>query len=224
MYNQPQEAMIQKPVALYAASFLFFTGLFAFGGQPSPTTTPTSISLAEVMENEVVIAHLTPFEEALLRPRRLKPLPPEKISTETLWLARAIFSETKRPEEQMLVAWVIRNRVETRFRGRNTYHAVVLDPYQFSAFLPDNLKRPYYSGLGGHSDVPGWQTALRIADSVRLSNASERPFSIDTRHFYSERSMAKGGGPKWADGRAPVALKPALRVDELRFRFFAGIV
>ncbi len=215
--------MIQKPVALYAASFLFLTGLFAFGGQSTPTATPSSISLSEVLENEVVVVKLTPFEEALLRPRRLKPLPPEKINTETLWLARAIFSETKRPEEQLLVAWVIRNRVETRFRGRSSYHSVVLDPYQFSAFLPENLKRPFYTGLNGHSDIPGWQTALRIADSVRLSNASERPFSLDTRHFYSERSMNRVGGPKWAIGRAPIKLKPALEVDELRFRFFAGI-
>lgn len=46
---------------------------------------------------------------------------------EILWLARTIFSETKRPHEQELVAWVVRNRVETGYRGNATYEAAVLD-------------------------------------------------------------------------------------------------
>ncbi len=61
---------------------------------------------------------------------------PADLEEPTLWLARAIYSETKLPHEQELVAWVVRNRVETAYRGRRTYRAVVLDPYQFSAFQP----------------------------------------------------------------------------------------
>lgn len=215
--------MIQKYVAL-AALLLSFTGVLAFVGQPGPEMIDMPITLNDVLEHEVKITRMSHIEEALLRPRRLKPLPPEKIDSETLWLARAIFSETKRPEEQMLVAWVIRNRVETRFRGQNTYLGVVLDPYQFSAFLPDNEKRPFYTGLDNTSDVPGWQTALHIADYVRKSEAAARPFSIETRHFYSERSMLEGTAPEWVQGRKPVRPRSPFEVEHDRFRFFAGII
>ncbi|WP_240332831.1 hypothetical protein [Salinibacter ruber] len=50
--------------------------------------------------------------------------PPLNLEGPTLWLARAIYSETKLPHEQELVAWVVRNRVETAYRGRRTYRAV----------------------------------------------------------------------------------------------------
>ncbi|WP_243663594.1 cell wall hydrolase [Rhodothermus marinus] len=81
-------------------------------------------------------------------------MPPEAIDSETLWLARVIYSETKRPEEMELVAWVVRNRVETRFRGKATYRDVVLDPFQFSAFIPYNPRRQYYMRLTPHSRRP----------------------------------------------------------------------
>ncbi|MBO6575737.1 MAG: cell wall hydrolase [Rhodothermales bacterium] len=214
--------MIQKPVALYAACFLSFTGVFALSGERDQHT-PAPIDFTELMENRTEIDRMNPYEEALLRPRRMTPLPPEKIDSETLWLARAIFSETKRPEEQLLVAWVIRNRVETRYRGRASYQGVVLDPYQFSAFLPGKKTRSFYGSLTPHSAVPGWKTALNIADHVRKSEAVERPFSLETRHFYSERSMVNGRAPRWADGRSPVKHNRPFKVDERRFRFFAGI-
>ena len=215
--------MIQKPVALYAACFLSFTGVFALTGETNDTSTTAPISLEEVHANRVELQFESPYEEALLRPKRLKPLPPEKIDSETLWLARAIFSETKRPEEQLLVAWVIRNRVDTRFRGRKTYRDVVLDPFQFSAFLPDQQKRTFYTSLTPHSRVPGWSTALQIADYVRKSSPTERPFSVDTRHFYSERSMVDRQAPDWADGRDPVEHNRPFKIDQERFRFFSGV-
>jgi hypothetical protein len=215
--------MIQKPVALYAACFLSFTGVFALTGQREPLVS-APISLYEIESNRVEISPLNPFEEALLHPKRLKPLPPEKIDSETLWLARAIFSETKRPEEQVLVAWVIRNRVETRYRGRRTYQGVVNDPYQFSAFLPQKQTHEFYTSLTPRSSVTGWKMAMRIADHVRKSNTDGRPFSVDTRHFYSERSMLNGAAPAWVGSHRPVELHRLLEVDQLRFRFYSGIV
>ena len=58
--------------------------------------------------------------------------PPPEPNASTLWLARAIYSETKLPHEQELVAWVVRNRVETAYRGRRSYRAVVLDPGRYA--------------------------------------------------------------------------------------------
>ncbi len=202
-----------------------FSGVIAFRynlmGGPSPV--PSELAIAS---HTIVTPgpHLNPIEEALQNPRRLKPLPPEQIDLETLWLARAIFSETKRVDEQALVAWVVRNRVDTRYRGKRSYEAVVLDPYQFSAFSQGNAKRPYYMGLSIHSKVPGWQTALQIAYSVRFAEGDHRPFSAHTRHFYSERSMARMLAPTWAEGLSPVRINYELvTVDERRFRFYEGV-
>ncbi|MGA0254410.1 MAG: hypothetical protein ACO3NR_01820 [Rhodothermales bacterium] len=191
-----------------------------FGG-PSPVHAD---SMLTAYPAEVPGPQLTPIEEALKDPRHFDALIPEQIDSETLWLARAIFSETKRPDEQALVAWVIRNRVDTRYRGRSSYQGVVLDPWQFSAFLPGSEKAAHYTGLTPYSRVPGWQMALRIAYTVRFADPRHRPFSKNTRHFYSQRSMTGTGMPMWATGMAPVDIGyHSVEIDPERFRFFEDI-
>lgn len=155
---------------------------------------------------------------------KITPLSPDEIDTETLWLARAIYSETKRPHEQELVAWVVRNRVETGFRGVATYRDAVLDPYQFSAFNPGERKRSRFLSLDKHSRAEGWSQALRIAHRVRHQPGLSRPFSISTRHFFSERSMLNEAHPYWAEGRKLVRLvNERYGVDARRFRFYRDI-
>ena len=151
--------------------------------------------------------------------------PPADLEESTLWLARAIYSETKLPHEQELVAWVVRNRVETAYRGRTTYRAVVLDPYQFSAFNPGASKRARYTGLQPEAPLPRWRQALWVARYVRHADgAAYRTFSVETRHFYSERSMRGRAAPGWADRAGFVAPDPGrYAVDERRFRFFEQI-
>ena len=153
---------------------------------------------------------------------KMKPLPPEQIDTETLWLARCIYSETKRPEEQELVAWVVRNRVETGYRGNDSYRGAVLDPYQFSAFNPGSRKRAFYTSLDASSQEDGWQRALLIAHQVRSAPASQRPFPKSTRHFFSERSMGDGRHPNWA-ARGEKVDPERHEVDEDRFRFYENV-
>lgn len=146
----------------------------------------------------------------------------DAVTNDVLWLARGIYSETKRGEEQELVAWVIRNRVETGYRGQTEYEAVVTDPYQFSAFNPGSPKRRLYSSLTPSADSPAFVQALQIAHDVYHAPASARPFPVKTRHFYSERSMVGGAAPNWSAGHAPV--RPTrYRVDPRRFRFYAGV-
>ncbi len=147
---------------------------------------------------------------------------PQTISDDVLWLARCIYSETKRADEQELVAWVVRNRVETRYRGESTFNGVVLDPYQFSAFNRGSRKRRFYIGLSPYSDARGWMSAMEIAHNVYYSQAAARPFVITTRHFYSEQSMRGSRAPNWARGRRPVRLTN-YQIDERRFRFYSGI-
>jgi hypothetical protein len=150
---------------------------------------------------------------------------PLEVEEPTLWLARAIYSETKLPHEQELVAWVVRNRVETGYRGKDTYREVVLDPYQFSAFNPGSSKRSLLTRLRPESSLPGWRQALWVARYVRHAAPVYRPFSIETRHFYSERSMKKRPVPYWAESSrfVPAGGGPRYTIDERRFRFYEQI-
>ena len=152
------------------------------------------------------------------------PVPPPAVEDATLWLARAIYSETKLPHEQELVAWVVRNRVETAYRGNSTYREVVLDPYQFSAFNPGSSKRSFLKQLRPDTPLDGWQQALWVARYVRHADPVFRPFPVETRHFYSERSMEKRRAPYWAEGSRFVPHEARqYAVDEYRFRFFKRV-
>lgn len=163
-----------------------------------------------------VVGHPVSLGEIVVESER-----PALDREEILWLARCIYSETKRPREQELVAWVVRNRVESSFRGKDSYSGVVLDPWQFSAFNLNSPKRGHYMQLDDSSTAAGWQTAVRIAEKVVQAPASKRPFSETTRHFYSEQSMVGKSKPNWAGNRPPVKLDR--RVDPRRFRFFDAI-
>ncbi len=179
------------------------------------------ITLDEIKTSDSHFENLV--HEIRHNPQKITPLPPERIDIETLWLARGIYSETKRPDEMELVAWVIRNRVETGYRGRDSYREVVLDPYQFSAFNPNEQKRRIYSDLDPTTEIHSWQKALAIAYSVRQAAPRYRPFSIKTRHFYSERSMIGRSHPEWALGKTPVMPQRDFALDERRFRFFDDV-
>lgn len=161
--------------------------------------------------------------EGFTQPRQM-PIPSrEEVDMETLWLARVIYSETKQPREQELVAWTIRNRVETGYRGNRTYRGTVLDPYQYSAFNPGNQKRAYYTSLEYDSEAEGWKRALAIAHHVKNAPSTQRPFPQETRHFYSERSMVGGRTPAWARGEDPVDPDRPYNIEAERFRFFEGV-
>lgn len=143
----------------------------------------------------------------------------EPSEEELLWLARCIYSETKRPIEQLLVAWVVRNRVETQYGGNDSYKEVILDPYQFSAFNPESdLTLPDLA-----SDSTGWKETVRLARYVMKAPASDRPFSVITRHFYSERSMPDHRKPSWV-GKSRALQINGHDIDEERFRFYSGIL
>lgn len=143
------------------------------------------------------------------------------IDPETLWLARCMYSESDLPHEQELVAWVVRNRVATGYRGRWTYRDVVLDPSQFSAFNYDSGRRHYYASLMPNHQLPGWRRTLAIATFVRHAPWSRRPFPVNVRHFYSEISMVGRRAPVWAIGHRPVRANRLYPVDPYRFRFLA---
>lgn len=199
-------------------------------GQTSPLPQSTcpekgSTSSFENVAVEQLSAAYAPGDasSSINRPSGSLP-PPVNVAPSTLWLARAIYSETKLPHEQELVAWVIRNRVETGYRGKSTYREVVLDPYQFSAFNPESSRRPVLTNLRPEMSRPGWRQALWVAHYVRHAESVYRPFSSETRHFFSKRSMNGRRSPYWAKESRYVFLDSRQYVvDEDRFRFLKQI-
>lgn len=151
------------------------------------------------------------------RIRRLSPMAADDV----VWLARCIYSESDRAHEQRLVAWVVRNRVETQYRG-STYRDVILEARQFSAFNEPTRRRERILGLTPASMYGPWRTALDIALDVYQAPASERPFARTVRHFYSPISMRGGLRPHWADSGTEIP-PSRLGVDPFRFRFFDDV-
>jgi hypothetical protein len=139
---------------------------------------------------------------------------------EILWTARAIYSETKRPHEMRYIAWVVRNRYESGFRG-DTFKDVILHPKQFSAFNKGNPRRSYYLSLQPKdaTENPRWHKALHIAKGVIDSPFSWNPLPPNTYHFYSERSMKGKNHPSWRWQLTHVGVES---IEDKRFRFFKG--
>lgn len=188
---------------------------FAIAGRETSGLEETTVAIDQDRTESVV--NLSPFQPAEQRALMLSDA--DALYKETLWLARCIYSETGRRHEQALVAWVVRNRVETRYRGESTYAAVVIDPFQFSAFNRGSLTREFLLTVDSTYTSAKWEQALDVARDVILADSELRPFSITTRHFYSERSLDGAEIPMWALELEPVDVYPFL-VDEKRFRFF----
>lgn len=183
---------------------------------------PLIFTLATTFQPTALLTFGRPVAAAGLTETAVPPFSPATVNEDVLWLARCIYSETKRPEEQELVAWVVRNRVETGYREQSTYRGAVLDPFQFSAFNPGSSVRRHYAGLTPASNARGWQRAMEIAHNVYYARSQARPFPQQTRHFYSERSMRGGAAPAWAQGKTPIRVITH-PVDPRRFRFYASI-
>ena len=151
------------------------------------------------------------------RLHRLSPLHVDEV----LWLARCIYSESDRKHEQEVIAWVVRNRVETEYRGSN-YREVVLEPLQFSTFNKPSPRRAYILSLNQSSTSAAWLQALSIALDVYEADPIERPIPSETRHFYSPVSMVGNRTPAWAKKSTPLDVAD-LDIDPNRFLFYEDI-
>lgn len=139
---------------------------------------------------------------------------------EILWLARALYSETKREYEQEYVAWVIRNRV-TAERYPDTYKAVVLQQNQFSGLNPKdeqygiNISRTFaHTGRG-------WDSAVEIATAVYYASEEENILPQTVYHFYSPRAVK--AEPKWAADKHPTKVITDPVTLAPRFAFYANV-
>lgn len=118
-------------------------------------------------------------------------------SSEILWLARVVYSETKKPSEMEAVAWVVRNRVQTGYRG-GSYKEVANSPWQFSGLMPSDPN--YEHNISREFGDPNFENAARVATRVFFADGEDRPFPKTVRHFYSPHVM---DAPDWARGQKP---------------------
>lgn len=135
---------------------------------------------------------------------------------ETLWLARAVYSETDDSLEQTYVAQVIRNRVDIRFEGDSTFKDVILKPYQFSAFNPGYERKWMIMNLS-ITDVNNkiFMNAYEVSVNTRMMDSTE----FKGTHFYSPISME----PPFSRPQFSYII-PRLEtgeIDKSRFRFFS---
>jgi hypothetical protein len=212
------------PFSLYvsAASFVLFVGFSMFVNNYSQSYEQ---EIEEVRREQTFAAErLEMVHKQKARQKRradsLEVIVEASKRKEVLWTARAIYSETKRIHEMRYVAWVVRNRYESGFRGE-TFKDVILHPKQFSAFNRGNPRRSYYLSLQPKDATENarWHKALQIAKGVIDSPFSWNPLPPNTYHFYSERSMEGRNHPSWRWRLTHVEVE---HIEENRFRFFKG--
>lgn len=164
---------------------------------------------------------LEPIRAATLKANApLKGLVLSKDEQEILWLARLVYSETKRPEEQVLVAWVVRNRVESNYKGQS-YKDVALHDSQFSGL--NSFDRQYQRNITMGYDDKGeaWTSALSVAKAVYSADEVLNPFPKTVRHFYSPVSVSKK--PTWARNEEPITVIKDSKNDSVRFAFYDSV-
>jgi spore germination cell wall hydrolase CwlJ-like protein len=172
-----------------------------------------------------IVASITPQEQPHARESKSgitlatdesgDPSRQKRDAEEILWLARALYSETKNEDEMHLVGWVIRNRVENNYWGDTTYEEVVLRKNQFSGLNAGDKQFAHNISLEYDHTYDPWMTAVKVATEVYYASDDERPFSKDVQHFYSPKIVA---APKWAD-----VDNHAFTTKDNTFAFYQGV-
>ena len=150
-YNQPRDFI---PLRMKKSIFLFLL-LIQF---------PANLTVAKALASD-------DFEALRARLEAMSPMEMDEV----IWLARCIYSESNKANEQEHIAWVVRNRVETQYRGKN-YREVILEPLQFSLFNTNSARRNYILGLNQNSNSKPWVSALNIALRIYQAAPEDRPF------------------------------------------------
>lgn len=120
------------------------------------------------------------------------------------WMARAIYSETKKMSNFEYIAWVIRNRMSSPEYPMSA-GKVVLQEDQFSAFdepeKRDKLMRMTYP----KEKNTHFRRAYRVALYVLNADPNMNPLPR-VQHFYMEDTMEEKynkSQPYWAKGKEP---------------------
>mgnify|MGYP002761283547 FL=1 len=123
---------------------------------------------------------------------------------EAQWIARAVYSESKKFSNYEYIAWTIRNRMASE-RYPDNARSVVLQEDQFSAFRNPEKREKLLKMKYPETKNTYFRRAYRIALYVLNSDRSVNPMP-EVTHFYMEDTMKRAYGverPSWAEGRDP---------------------
>lgn len=112
----------------------------------------------------------------------------EADPAELLYLAKTIYGEARgqNHESKVAVGWSIRNRVDKRFHGAQTYQQVVTAKWQYDAWMKNN---PNYREVQHPTSKTAWEDSLIAAREVYYAPSESNPIPGAT-HYYSPRSQA----------------------------------
>lgn len=125
---------------------------------------------------------------------------------EVMWATRAVLSETHRPSEMLLIANVIRNRLDLKYRGKSTAKGVILDPFQFSAFNPGRDSRWRYIQMDASAATgQQWMKAWRAARFAMTAPRDLLPLNNKcVTHFVHPKGLLRT--PEWVYEMEQVSL------------------
>lgn len=108
--------------------------------------------------------------------------------SEQMILARAIFGEARNTSKKAktAVAWSIKNRVADK-RWGNTYHEVILEPKQYSAFNDSDPNYPFILDPFHQNnliDKKSWKECYEIAGQVMSGKVADP--TNEANHYYSD--------------------------------------
>lgn len=159
-------------------------------------------------------------QERAERSQTDNPVMTQSDKREILWLARIMYSETKRADEQRIIGWVVRNRVDTGYTGR-TYESVAKHSRQFSGLNPYDARYEHNISRWYSSEGESWEAALTIAKEIYFAPESARPLALTTRHFYSPNAVKRT--PAWAEGQQAVQLLKDPATGSVRFALYDSV-
>ena len=189
----------------------------------SKTKLWATTKLLVVVLVSVVGSHASPIlaDDASVQPTALPPVQAEseKDLKEILWLARAVYSESKLAQDQRLVACAVRYRVESGKWG-DEYQDVVLAKSQFSGLHPYVWNAQYAHNISRTfvSTGDAWKSAVIISKKVYYANSVKDAcpeLPANTMHFYSPQSITQT--PLWAHDEKLVYSAGT------RFAFYANV-
>lgn len=207
---------INKYVFLFLINFCFLSvigaiGIYNYSNQKSKKIASLESKVEELEHtNHVTSSKLKSTQDSL----------DAATSKDILWLSRVLYSETDKPLEMYYIAHVVKNRVETCYRGECIYKEVVLDPYEFSAFNKNRESRDYLMRLNDSNvrDPGRWAAAKQIALNTYLDNHD--PTNGGT-HFFAEVSMPNHNFPDWSYHGERVRI--ANNIQENRLRIYKNV-
>ncbi len=109
--------------------------------------------------------------------------------------ARTVWGEARGdPDSMLAVAWVLKNRVDSRHRRENTVSGVATEPYQFSCWLDSDPNRPKLMAVGMDDK------AFRLSLIAVLEAWTTEPDPTNGATHYHTAAMPP---PGWAVGHMP---------------------